>query len=272
MSGLDRHQKALAGLLRDNARRFRMHEVYRDFCELCALELSNAVDKTAFAARAERFMTLRGRYEADEMQRFGEMLAELTMSLDLGLKDSMGELFMHLELGDHWKGQFFTPFEVSVLMASVTMGDAKEKVQDRGFIRVHEPACGSGSMVIAMAQTLQDENLNYQQCMHVVAQDIDATAVHMAYVQFSLLHIPAVVVHGNTLTMKTWDQWFTPAHVLGGWGPRLRWQEAAELAGAVLAAPESGPLIEAALPVPVECKQAAASPAPVGKEEQLGLF
>jgi hypothetical protein len=44
----------------------------------------------------------------------------------------------------------------------------------------------------------------------------------MAYVQLSLLHIPAVVYHGNSLSVETWSTWRTPAHVLGFWDVKLR--------------------------------------------------
>ena len=44
----------------------------------------------------------------------------------------------------------------------------------------------------------------------LVAQDIDIRCVWMAYIQLSLYGIPAVVIHGNTLTMETWSQWYTP--------------------------------------------------------------
>jgi len=43
----------------------------------------------------------------------------------------------------------------------------------------------------------------------------------MAYVQLSLLGIPAVVVHGNALSLDVWGVWYTPAHVLVGWGELL---------------------------------------------------
>jgi hypothetical protein len=58
--------------------------------------------------------------------------------------------------------------------------------------------------------------------MHATCIDIDATAAHMAYVQLSLLHIPAIVVHGNTLSMEQWGYWLTPAHVLGFWDAKLK--------------------------------------------------
>ncbi len=32
----------------------------------------------------------------------------------------------------------------------------------------------------------------------------------MTYIQLSLYGIPAVVIHGNTLTQEAWSEWFTP--------------------------------------------------------------
>jgi hypothetical protein len=77
-------------------------------------------------------------------------------------------------------------------------------------------------MLIAAAETLQGAGINYQRHMHVTAQDIDATAVHMAYIQLALLYIPAVVVHGDTLRMTQMGKWFTPAHIYDGWSRKLR--------------------------------------------------
>jgi len=42
----------------------------------------------------------------------------------------------------------------------------------------------------------------------------------MAYVQLSLYGIPAVVIHGNTLTLDEWSHWYTPLYILHGWGMR----------------------------------------------------
>ncbi len=44
--------------------------------------------------------------------------------------------------------------------------------------------------------------------------------------QLSLLHIPAVVVHGNALTLDVWGMWYTPAHSVGGWKWKLPADEA----------------------------------------------
>jgi hypothetical protein len=36
---------------------------------------------------------------------------------------------------------------------------------------------------------------------------------------------PAIIVHGNTLTLETWSNWYTPAHIIGGWDWKLRRKE-----------------------------------------------
>jgi hypothetical protein len=76
-------------------------------------------------------------------------------------------------------------------------------------------------MIIALAHAMREAGFNQQQTLHVTAVDVDIRAVHMAYIQLSLLHIPAVIVHGNALTLEEWSHWHTPARVLGGWRFRI---------------------------------------------------
>jgi hypothetical protein len=76
-------------------------------------------------------------------------------------------------------------------------------------------------MVMALAQALREQGINYQRCLHVTAIDLDPVAVHMAYIQLTLLHIPAVVIHGDTLRGETYSVWRTLAHVLGLWDTTL---------------------------------------------------
>lgn len=76
-------------------------------------------------------------------------------------------------------------------------------------------------MVIALAQAMRDIGNNCQRHLHVTASDIDPRAIHLAYIQFSLLHIPAHLMVGNDLSGEIQDHWFAPAHILGGWTARL---------------------------------------------------
>lgn len=214
-------QKESVRLVQTNASRRRVHEVFGDFCELGALSISNSVDRLQFGRREARYLKIVARYSPEEVARFPAMLGELVQMFEEGFDDHLGGLFMQLELGNHWKGQFFTPYSVASAMASMTLVNAREQIEREGFITINEPACGAGAMVIACADALHAQGINYQQVMHVTAQDIDATAAHMAYIQLSLMHIPAQVVEGNSIAMTDWAHWLTPAHVLGGWDWRL---------------------------------------------------
>lgn len=224
------HRKNLVKLITANGYRHSHWQVFSDFMELSAISLSNAVDWSQREVREARYLEIVGRYSKDEIERFPQMLGALVMTMEEGAGDVLGDVFMELELASKWHGQFFTPMSVCRMMARMMIDDGmRELIAARGFIRAHEPACGGGAMVIALADemviALADEmrqaGINYQRHLHVVAQDVDLKAVCMAYVQLSLLHIPAVVVHGNTLTMETRSMWLTPAHVLGGWRWRL---------------------------------------------------
>jgi hypothetical protein len=129
-------------------------------------------------------------------------------------------------MGNDRTGQFFTPYHLSRMMAMMTVGVDHEAIRRDGFIRACEPAVGAGGMVIAVAESMQEAGLNYQETLHFTCVDIDPVCVHMAYLQLSLLHIPALVVHGNSLSMEVWGMWYTPAHILGGWKWKLRAREA----------------------------------------------
>ncbi|MCL1622633.1 N-6 DNA methylase [Ralstonia pseudosolanacearum] len=220
---MDPHQQALVKLIEKCSRRHRRHEVFRDFCELAALSISNRVDLVQYDAREARYLEIVKRYEREEVECFPRMLGCLVESLEGGHKDALGQIFEALQLADHWKGQFFTPFEGSRLMAKILLSGAAAEIERKGFLSLMEPAAGAGGMVIAAASALLDDGINYQQTMHATLIDIDATACHMAYVQMALLHVPAIVIHGNALAPDTvWGHWVTPAHVMGLWDMRLR--------------------------------------------------
>jgi len=253
----DQHQRNLISMIKKFSHSHRTHTVFADFVEMAAISISNAVDRTQFDLREKRYLEIVRRYSKEEVALFPQMFAELAESFELrvammrkassagmttsGLTDVLGETYMMLELGNARAGQFFTPYHVSRLMAMLTIGDGGSEVRDHGFIRLQEPACGAGGMVIAVADSLNDAGHNYQQAMHATCIDIDPCCVHMAYIQLSLLHIPAVVVHGNALSLDVWGMWYTPAHVIDGWKWKLRRRDAECQAQAFLDTPVPEP-------------------------------
>lgn len=269
------YQRELVKLINSLAHRHSHWQVFSDFCEMAAISISNAVDRPQYEKREERYMQIVKGYKKEEAQRLAEGFGMLVMALEDEFTDVLGRTFHDLELHNKWAGQFFTPYSICQMMAMMTVGDEdalKEKIKERGFITASEPACGSGAMVIALAEAMKEAKINYQQHLHVTAVDVDLKCVCMSYLQFSLLNIPAVIVHGNTLTLDEWSHWHTPAHIMGGWRYRLR-REATGL-HAIHAPPEEDNQLPdvkemvAAEPVPVEPKKEE----PMLQKGQLSLF
>ncbi|MFK0244570.1 N-6 DNA methylase [Amycolatopsis azurea] len=214
----------MRSLLEDNTAggERRIVQVFQDFCALAAFEIRTAVDRGGADRCQGHYGQIASGYTSAEFERFAQALAHLALELGKNLTDVLGELYMMLELGNQRVGQYFTAYDASLLVASVTVSNMARRLEEQDFVTVYEPTCGAGGMVIATADLLSQSGVNYQTAIHVTAQDVEITAVHMTYVQLALTHIPALVIYGDTLTLEQRDVWPTPAHVLGGWNQRLR--------------------------------------------------
>lgn len=199
-----------------------LRTVFSDFCEASALAIRNRVDSHGFAQREESYERIRSHYNASQMVRFAEALALLAIEMERNPRDVLGETYMQLGIADRDSGQFFTPYSVAQLIAELQLGDVVPLLETQPFLTIYEPACGAGAMVIAMTQALDARGINFRDLVHITADDLSSTAVHMAYVQLSLLDVPALINRRNSLTLEHFDTWPTPAHVRGGWSRRLR--------------------------------------------------
>lgn len=218
-------EKELVKLFEHLAHRHDKWKVFADFCEMAAIAWSNRIDPAHYEKREARYLEIAKAYNRSEVELFPQVLSHVILALEADMTDVLGRVFHALELHNKYAGQFFTPDALCRAMAAMTVGDGadiRERIARRGFVTAMEPAAGSGAMVIALAKAMREAGINYQQHLHVTAVDKDAKCAHMAYVQFALLHIPAVVIHGDSLALKEYDHWYTPAHVMGGWVERLR--------------------------------------------------
>jgi len=210
--------KTLEGL----GHRHSTWQVFQDWVAMYAYSLSNALDKIQFQEREEKYLDIAKRYDQEEMQKFCQCAAYLVQSFENEVCDHLGEIFMEMELGNKWQGQFFTPYDVCRMMAGMTITDnALAMIDDKGFISCSEPACGAGAMILGVGEYIKERGYNPQQQTHWIATDVDPKAVHMTYIQLSLTGIPAIVVHGNTLTLEEFGHWYTPQHILGNWVSKL---------------------------------------------------
>lgn len=208
-------------VLRANTGARDLRTVFEDFCAMSGAAIRNRVDRNGYQVREDEYERTRSHYTAAQMDRFAEALAFVALELDAQPRDVLGETYMQLGNANRDQGQFFTPYSVAQLIASMQIHDAPTQLLTRPFLTVYEPACGAGAMMIAMTQALAAQGIEYQTKVHVTADDISAIAVHMSYVQLSLLGVPAVVNRRNSLTLEHFDTWPTPAHVLDGWARKL---------------------------------------------------
>lgn len=219
------HRKAMTKLLKGMQPRHRLWEAFDAWTECAALSLANSVTlpgSPRWLEREERYKQITERFGGDA-EAFSRILAHLIEALTLEPRDQLGQLASELEVLDKGNAQYFTPYDVSLLMAQLTYqrAELKELVDKRGYVTIHEPAAGAGGMIIAFSQVMRDAGLNPQKHLHATCWDIEATAAHMCFIQLSLLHVPAVVVIGNTITLEARQVLETPAHVLGLWRYRL---------------------------------------------------
>jgi len=196
-------QKNVIRLFNDACYRGSRWNVWSDFVMMAAISISNTMDRSNAEAREKTYLSLASQHNKRELQCFAEMLAEIVMGIDENPdQDFLGELFMALDLGNQYKGQFFTPYCVCQAMAAMTFDDTKQRIEEQGWISVNDPACGAGALLIAFANECRrpGHDVNFQTSVLFVAQDIDLIAACMCYIQLSILGCPGYVVVANTLT------------------------------------------------------------------------
>jgi type I restriction-modification system DNA methylase subunit len=165
-----------------------------------ATSISNAVNHRYRDKREADYMAIIRLYPADAQKRFGEMFNVLVQALDLDPgRDFFGDMFMQLELSSHWHGQFFTPGSLCTMMAKINIDGIKEQIDTHGWSSVNDCACGAGAMLLAAAQEIQNQGVNYQDHVLFVGQDIDQTSALMCYTQLSLMGCPGYVKISDTL-------------------------------------------------------------------------
>lgn len=212
-------------------------QVWADFITAVAITLANTTEQN------QKIRDKREKEFADCIERLGgqdipaEMLGIITMALEENPEqDFLGNLFMKLELGNHWRGQFFTPYSLCELMAELNSENLNKEIEEKGWVSVNDCACGAGATLIAAANVFKKHDVNYQDHALFVAQDIDRVAGMMCYIQLSLLGCPGYVVIADSISSPATgkgtlfpeekeDQefWYTPMWYSDTWNMRRTW-------------------------------------------------
>lgn len=176
-------------------------EVWADFISAAACTIANSVDRKGKMHDAREAEYAKCIERLGGVDKSAKLLAIIVSAFEENPEqDFLGKLYMNLELGNHWKGQFFTPYNICRVMADLSFEHVEEQVKQKGWVSISDPACGAGATLVAAANILKDRGVNYQNSALFVAQDIDRVAGLMCYIQLSLLGCAGYVVIGNTLS------------------------------------------------------------------------
>lgn len=229
------YQQRIVKMLNDLAGRYSRWVIWQDFITMAAISIANTIRQPQYEAREKRYLEIAAKYDAGELERFAVMLSEVTNGLETNPEqDFLGELFMALELGNEWRGQFFTPYHLCRAIAAVQITErTKAQIAAKGWVNVNDPACGAGALLVAFANACKAKDINYQQHVLFVAQDVDMLAGMMCFIQLSLLGCAGYVVIDNTLTkparsydrrallpVDTGNVWYTPMYFRDIWSGR----------------------------------------------------
>ena len=125
-----------------------------------------------FISREQEFKNIANKYDkAVFNEYFPSLMAILARLLLESPKDYLGAIFARLNLGQHYRGQFFTPSRICEFMAEITKLGGK---------------------------------------LYIEATDIDELCVCMTYTQLSLLGLSVRVIHGNSLSGEIFSTWDSP--------------------------------------------------------------
>ncbi|MQL50078.1 N-6 DNA methylase [Photorhabdus khanii] len=219
-------RKQFISTFRYTARHLGRWMVFSDFITLAASELDMARIRTP--ENIENSRRICDRYNAADLENLKKLFSLMVVALNGQFHDFLGAIFMELELGSSDMGQFFTPYHLQSLIARMLSGDIDDIIKKQGWLELSEPTCSAAGMVIAFAECMLEAGYNPSQQLYVNCIDIDPVAANMAFIQLSLLGIPAEIVTGNALTMQFNQVRYTPAFYINGWRERLAFRRRIE--------------------------------------------
>lgn len=186
-------------------------EKFRDFCELayCAYAKLTATRERAETLES-RYMQIVSSYpDKDTIHAYPALLAQAYIAVN-EKQDFFGKVASEIGALDARAGQFFTPYEICLLMAEISLVHAATQINEKGFLPLNEPTAGAGAMVLAAADVLEQQGFDPTIHLIVKAQDISQLCFHMCFLQLTFRAIPALVERANTLSLEVFEQAWTP--------------------------------------------------------------
>lgn len=201
--------------IKNLGQKYGTNNVFNDIVICCAYSFANCIDFKE--KRENEYIRIINKYSEEERKLFPKVVAALINEYEKTEEpiDILGDIYEKLNLIKKGQAQFFTPLNISKMMADIIInGDSNIKDnKDKNYISISDPTCGSGrNIYTAYSKLLHDGIKNND--IYLEGADIDLVCCCMTYIQLSLMGANAVVYHQNSLTMDVYDTFYTISYYL----------------------------------------------------------
>lgn len=196
--GLTQAEKDFSDAFESACGKLSAWEAWATIIDSIACAISNAGDPDAERVQKREEEYKQCFWKLGGMKPILKAFCAATEALTLNpAQDFLGKMFMQFELSNHWRGQFFTPFDMAEAMAKMGIGDTP--IEKKGWASVHDPACGAGATLIGAIEAFKGKYVDFQNRIAFIGCDIDRTVAQMCYIQLSLLGCAGYVVVTDSL-------------------------------------------------------------------------
>ncbi len=195
------------------ARKFPTWQVFADAMRMMALTLrSPLLLEPCEKEECERqFSDIEERY-SEERSQIVKLFAIVMQALEDSQTDFLGGVMERIGASNLGTDQYLTPTPVSSMMARVLAHPTDYKPGQ--IVTMSDPSCGASVMLIESAQKFVEAGGNRSDVL-LLADDLDANAFNISFVQLSLLGWAAVVRRMDSLSGKVYEgPWYTPGYFL----------------------------------------------------------
>lgn len=196
--------------------------VFKDMCRMGALSIANSIRTPKWHERENEYLQIVRKYNEEELNLIVELYFNIVFEI-AGSKyeDFLGDLYTKSEIGNKRLAQYFTPPQVSEVMARINLQGISKLIEENGFVSINDPCSGAGGLLLSAAKIILEQGHDPYYTACFVAQDIDRTCADMATIQLFYNDIPAAIQCGDTITYVFHDTIYTPQWFTSGLGERF---------------------------------------------------
>jgi type I restriction-modification system DNA methylase subunit len=207
--------KKIIELLEFTHGKYHSTYIFKDFVVLYAIAIKNIYDYNQ--EDENMYLQIINKYEKGEREMFVKLGVELIKILEMQneITDVLGEIYEVIGASSKNFDQFFTQMHIANMNSDIILGKIDNTNEEHIIVR--DDACGSGVLLLSVANSMLKQNIDYKQKLIVEGKDIDLICFCMTYIQLSLYAIPGRVILGNSLLNESKKVFYTPQYITNKW-------------------------------------------------------